>query len=179
MPAKVVFAFFGHPGAGKSTLCSRFGELQRVPALDTDRFMTVDEVEAIGAGRYTQEMRMANIERYAARARELLETNECVALADGLPNDEARRFLRDSLPASKVVFVLVRTPRALWQRRLEARRGSPVSIGVSEAEAYVEANWEEPTGSFEFEVVENGEDAVDVDAALRRLYRRSVGEVEA
>ncbi len=172
MPAKVVFAFFGHPGAGKSTLCSRFCELHGVPAFDTDSFMTAAEVEAIGAGRYTQERRLANIRRYAARARELLETNRCVALADGLPNDEARRFLRDSLPDARVVFVLVRAPRDLWTRRLEARRGSPVSIGVAEAEAYVAENWEEPPGSFEFEVVENGEDAPAVDSALRRLYRR-------
>jgi predicted kinase len=176
---KSVFAFFGHPGAGKSTLCRRFGELLGVPAFDTDPFMTAAEVEAIGAGRYTQEMRLANIRRYSARARELLETHACVALADGLPNDGARRFLRDSLPEARVVFVLVRAPRALWERRLEARRGSPVSIGVAEAEAYVAENWEEPSPSFEFEVVENGDDPAAVDSDMRGLNRRYVEEVGA
>lgn len=169
---KVVFAFCGHPGAGKSTLCRRFGELQGLPWLDTDTCMTADEIAAIQTGRYTQAMRLANIERYATRVRELLASSPAVAIADGLPNDEARAFLRSELPEAEVVFVLVETPRALWEARLARRSGSPVSIDVAAADAYVRENWHEPDAAFGHEVIANGEDIATVDEALRFLWRR-------
>jgi adenylate kinase family enzyme len=168
----VIFAFFGHPGAGKSTLCRRFGELNAVPALDTDTFMTAGEVAAILEGRYTQTMRLANIERYCARVGELLVENKAVAIADGLPNQEARRFLVERLSGARVVFVLVTSPRELWEKRLASRTGSPVGIDVAAADRYVRANWEDPPEGFRYEVIENRENPEAVDDALRRLYGR-------
>ncbi len=171
---KVVFAFFGYPGAGKSTLCARFGELNDVPSIDTDALMTADERLAAEAGRYTQAMRLANIVRYGARVRELLRTQECVALADGLPNAAARDCLRRELPGATVVFVLVRTPRELWEQRLSARAGAPVSIGVPAADAYIGQHWEELPAGWEHEAVDNGADAGATDAALSALFLRHV-----
>ncbi|HXH21691.1 MAG TPA: AAA family ATPase [Dehalococcoidia bacterium] len=173
---RVVFAFFGHPGAGKSTLCLRFGELHGVPALDTDLFMTPEEREAVEAGRYTQAMRLANIDRYCARARELLRAHPAVALADGLPNAESRERLRSELGGARarVVFVLVETPPDLWRRRLQARGANTVRVGVAEAEAYVREHWEPDEGALQCERIENGEDANAVDAALRGLFERHV-----
>ncbi len=172
--AAIVFAFFGHPGAGKSTLCRRFGELHGIPATDTDLFMTPAERAAVEDGRYTQAMRLANIRRYCDHIQSLLETQPHVALADGLPNEEARRFLRDQLPDASVVFVLIRAPRALWEERLRARAGSPVTIDVAAADAYIRANWEDVPLSWPHEEVENGTDSGATDAALTALYRRHV-----
>ena len=170
----VVFAFFGHPGAGKSTLCRRFGELCDVPAIDTDALMTPAEVAAVESGRYTQTMRLANVRRYCRRARSLLRSEGCVAIADGLPNAESRRFLREQLASAEVVFVLVTVPRALWEARLAARSGNAVNIGIAAAEAYVRENWEEIEPSPAHETIENGADGEATDAALQVLYRRHV-----
>jgi predicted kinase len=167
---RTVFAFFGYPGAGKSTLCRRFGELHGIPSVDTDAFMTRDEREAVEAGRYTPEMRLANIERYCEHVRRLLTTSPCAALADGLPNDEARQFLREQLTGIAVVFVLVRTPRALWERRLSARSGGPVSISVAEADAYVSQHWEAIPPDWDHEEIDNGADGSRTDGALRDLF---------
>ena len=88
----IVFAFFGFPGAGKSTLCRRFGELHGIPAIDTDTFMTAEEVAAVEAGGYTQDMRLANIRRYCAHVRQLLLDAPAVArrLAAGPPARQPR-----------------------------------------------------------------------------------------
>jgi adenylate kinase family enzyme len=174
MAHPTVFAFFGHPGAGKSTLLRRFAELTGVAALDTDAFMTAQEVAAVKAGRYTQAMRLANIDRYCERVRTLLETEPAIALADGLPNAAARRYLCDELPGATVVFLLVSAPRALWQRRLATRRANAVDIGIAEAEAYVRDHWQPIPASFEHEQVENGADATATDALLIELHRRYV-----
>ena len=171
----VVFAFFGWPGAGKSTLCRRFGELNHVPALDTDAFMTAPEVEAVEAGRYTREMREANIRRYAAQVGDLLTRTNRVALADGLPDEASREFLRSQLRPAKVVFVLVKSPRELWERRLRARTANAVAVGVEKAEAYVREHWQPVPPWFDHEAVENGEDPSAVDAALLDLYARDTG----
>jgi len=171
---KLVFSFFGHPGAGKSTLCRRFGDMFGLPALDTDAFMTPEEIAAVESGRYTQAMRLANIERYAARTRELLAEHQAVALADGLPNAEARDRLRALLPGAEVVFVLVQAPPALWRRRLSRRGANAVRVGIAEAEAYVRGHWQPLPAAFAHEVIENGDDAAAVDAALRALWQRHV-----
>jgi predicted kinase len=169
----VVFAFFGIPGAGKSTLCRRFGEVCGVPAIDTDIFMTPEEVVAVQEGRYTQAMRLANIERYAAEVCRLLTDGaKAVAIADGLPNDEARAFLINRLDGGRVVFLEVETPRRLWEERLASRAGTPVDIGITEADAYVRQNWEAPSAGFKHEVIENREDLTALDSTLRGLHRR-------
>jgi predicted kinase len=175
---KRVFAFFGYPGAGKSTLCRRFGELHGVPALDTDAFMTPEEVAAVESGRYTQAMRLANIERYAARARDLLADHGAVALADGLPNAEARDRLRALLPGAEVVFVLVQAPPGSWRRRLARRDANAVRVGTAEAEAYVRDHWQPLPPAFEHEVIENGDDPAAVDAALRALWQRHAAKAQ-
>jgi len=150
----------------------RLGELHGVPSIDTDVFMTEKEREAVEEGRYTQAMRLANIRRYGAHVRDLLRDRSCLALADGLPNAEAREYLRSQLPGVGVVFVLVEAPRELWQGRLESRDGNTVNIGVAEADAYVREHWEAMPASFEHETVMNGEDEVAVDDALRALHGR-------
>jgi predicted kinase len=168
----VVFAFFGHPGAGKSTLCRRLGEMGDIPALDTDAFMTPEEREAVEAGRYTQAMRLANIDRYCARVRELLRQHPAVAIADGLPNQAARDYLAGCLADASVAFVLVQTPAEVWHRRLEIRGGNAVRVGVAEAQAYVREHWEPIDPAFPHDAIENGEDAAEVDAALAALLAR-------
>jgi predicted kinase len=164
--------FFGHPGAGKSTLAERFGRQNGVASIDTDHFMTEEERRAVLEGRYTEEMRLANIRRYCEHIRPLVESGRDVALADGLPNATARAFLRDQLPAGAVVFVLVTTPRGLWEERLRGRRDSPVDIGVEGAEAYIRANWEPVPDSFPHEEVLNGDDPSAIDARLREIHQR-------
>jgi hypothetical protein len=138
--------------------------------------MTPDEVAAVETGHYTQAMRLANIERYCGRVRSLLQTEAAVAIADGLPNAAARRYLCEQLAGAIVVFVLVSAPRALWRRRLSARGGNAVDVGIGEAEAYVRDHWEALPPSFEHEVVENGADATRTDALLLGLYRRFVSD---
>jgi predicted kinase len=172
--AGVVFAFFGYPGAGKSTLCRRFGEMHGIPALDTDVFMTSEEVEAVEGGRYTQSMRLANIQRYCERVRGLLRDHEAVVLADGLPNAGARSHLVDLLLPARVVFVLVQAPPDVWRRRLEVRADNTVRVDAAEAEAYVREHWEPLDPAFRHETVENGDDAGEVDEALRALWQRYV-----
>jgi predicted kinase len=167
-----VFAFFGIPGAGKSTLCRRFSELCGLPAIDTDALMTADEIAAVESGCYTQAMRLANIDRYSAEVRRLLDSGAgAIALADGLPNDVARSYLVESLWPSSVVFVLVETPPELWRARLAARSGNAVAIDVGSAEAYIREHWRGPAGDFDCERIVNGDDQGAVDAALRALSR--------
>jgi predicted kinase len=168
----MIFMFFGHPGAGKSTLAQRFGLLHGILSIDADHFMTADERRAVLEGRYTQQMRLANIHRYCEHVRPVLERGAHVALADGLPNQESRTFLRDQFEAGAVVFVLARTPRELWKRRLRTRRDTPVPIDLEGAEAYIAANWEAAPASFPHEEVVNGEDPEAVDRRLREIYDR-------
>lgn len=168
------FMFFGHPGAGKTTLAHRFGELHGLPALDTDAFMTDDEREAAATGRYTQAMRLANIQRYCAGVRADAHYAGHVALADGLPTAAARRFLLDQFPSGAVRLVLVQAPRALWEERLRRRAGNAVDISLEGAESYVRANWEEPGPELPYETVENGDDPALVDAQLRAVFERAV-----
>lgn len=175
---RTVFAFFGHPGAGKSTICRRFGEINMVRAIDTDEFMTAREIGAVETGRYTQAMRLANIRRYCRHVSSLLRSQPCVALADGLPNAAARELLRQQLPDATVVYVLVQTPRELWAQRLSQREANAVDVGIAAAEAYVRDHWEEAGPSFEHETVENGSDQDAVDGALAGLYRRYRGDAE-
>ena len=40
----MLFTFFGHPGAGKTTLARRFAELHGCIDVDTDHFMTAEEL---------------------------------------------------------------------------------------------------------------------------------------
>jgi adenylate kinase family enzyme len=176
---KTVFAFFGVPGAGKSTLCRRFGEMHAIPWLDTDTCMTAEEVAAIEAGRYTQAMRLSNIARYTARVRDLLATHPAAAIADGLPNDEARAFLRASLADVQVVFILVKVPPELWEARLSDRVNSPVRIDVAAAEHYVRENWREPAPGIGHVVLENADEPATVDEALRAIWLRHVPAVRA
>lgn len=168
----MIFMFFGHPGAGKSTLAERFGQINGVTSIDTDLFMTPDERQAVIEGRYTQQMRLANIRRYCDHVRPIVSAGGHVALADGLPNAEARAFLHGQFPPGTVVFVLVTTPRGLWERRLRDRQGSPVPIGVEAAEAYIKANWEPMGSDFTHEEVVNGEDDAAIDARLRAIFKR-------
>jgi len=169
-----VFLFFGHPGAGKTTLCRRFGALHGIAALDTDRFMLPEEIAAVQQGRYTQAMRLANIERYCAHVRGDPACRPHVALADGLPNNAARRFALAQFPPGEAVLVLVQTERALWERRLAARAGNVVEIGVREADAYVAEHWEEPAPDLAVESIENTQDTGEVDAQLADLWLRRV-----
>lgn len=171
----MIFMFFGHPGAGKSTLAERFGQINGVTSIDTDLFMTPDERQAVLEGRYTQEMRLANIRRYCDHVRPIVSAGGHVALADGLPNAEARAFLRDQFPPGAVVFVLVTTPHHLWQQRLSRRRDSPVPIDLEAAEAYIEANWEPVQPDFTHEEVVNGEDDGAIDARLHEIFKRHGG----
>jgi gluconate kinase len=166
--------FFGHPGAGKTTLCRRFGELHGIPSIDTDRFMTPEEREAARIGRYTQAMRLANIRRYCDHVTSGMAGDPHVALADGLPNDAARRFLREQFSAGNVIFVLVHTPRSLWEQRLSTRDDNLVDIGVVQADAYIHDNWEPVLPWLPHEEIENGTDGAATDALLRALFRRYV-----
>ncbi len=172
-----VFLFFGHPGAGKTTLCRRFGELHGIAALDTDRFMLPEEIAAVQQGCYTQAMRLANIVRYGAHVRADPGCRPHVALADGLPNNAARRFALVQFAPGEALLVLVRTERSLWEQRLAARAGNVVEIGVREADAYVAEHWEEPALDLAVDVIENVQDTGEVDAQLADLWlRRATGE---
>ena len=162
----MVFLFFGHPGAGKTTLVRRFGELHGVPAIDTDNFMTAEEIAAVHEGRYTQAMRLANIDRYCAHVSADPAYRPHVALADGLPNNAARRFALAQFPPGEARLVLAQTERALWERRIAARAGNVVEVGVREADAYIAAHWEPLDPALPHAVIENGADAADVDAQL-------------
>jgi hypothetical protein len=172
----VIFMFFGHPGAGKTTLVRRFGELHGVPAIDTDVFMTPEEREAAASGRYTQEMRLANIGRYCDVVQQDPQRPPHVALADGLPNDAARRFLLARFPEGAVRLVLVRTERDLWEERLSGRGENPVNISLEEADAYVRANWEPVAADLPHTVVENVDDPAAVDAQLRAVFDGGSGQ---
>ena len=170
-----VFLFFGHPGAGKTTLCRRFGELHGIAALDTDRFMLSEEIAAVKRGSYTQAMRLANIERYCAHVRSDPACRPHVALADGLPNDEARRFVLAQFAPGEAVLVLVHSERTLWEQRLAARAGNVVEIGVREADTYIAEHWEEPAPDLVTETIENALDTGEVDAQLADLWLRRAG----
>jgi adenylate kinase family enzyme len=171
--------FFGHPGAGKTTLCHRFGEIHGVPGLDTDRFMTDEERDAVLEGRYTQAMRLANIGRYCDYVKSDEAGGSVVALADGLPNNAAREFLLQQFPADTVVLVLVHTPRPLWEERLAKRRDNLVDIDIAGAEAYIRDNWEPVAPRLPHETIENGADSAAIDVRLRDLYRRYVSSPAA
>lgn len=169
----MLFMFFGHPGAGKSTLAERFGLLHAIRSIDTDHLMTDEERNAVLEGRYTQSMRLANIRRYCDHVRPAVDAGEDIALADGLPNAEARAFLRDRFPPGVVVFVLVTAPPKLWKQRLAARQGSPVPIGVEGAEAYIAEHWQPVDPAFAHETVVNGDNLSAIDDRLREIYRRA------
>jgi predicted kinase len=166
----VIYAFFGHPGAGKTTLVERFARLNSVVGIDTDHFMRPLERNAVLSGSYTQAMRLANISRYCAHLRQTLPVGAGAALADGLPNDEARRFLLEQFPPGTVQLVLVVVQRGLWERRLAARRDNLVAVGVADAEAYVSATWEAVDPTLPHVVVENGDDRDALDYRLRELF---------
>lgn len=167
----MIFVFFGHPGAGKSTLTQRFGTMHNVTAIDSDLFMTAEERTAVTAGRYTQAMRLANITRYTDHVQRAPGIGPHVGLADGLPNNVARRFLIERFPAGTVVLVLVQTDRRLWEQRLAARTESPVNVTVAEALAYIRDNWEPVAANLPYELIEN-DDPVRTDELLRTLFER-------
>jgi gluconate kinase len=171
----LLFAFFGYPGAGKTTLVRRFAEMHGMPGIDTDRFMTPADRAAVVEGRYTQEMRLANIARYCAYLRSALPPTEHAALADGLPNNAARRFLREQFPPETVQFVLVQTEPGLWRRRLAERSGNLVPVGVADALAYIHANWEPVATDLNCSVVDNVEDGTNVALRLEEIFRQACG----
>jgi len=171
----MVFLFFGFPGAGKSTLVETLGRQHGVAAIDTDHFMTEPERAAVLSGRYTQAMRLANIRRYCAHVHENPACRPHVALADGLPNNAARRYALDRFSSGGAVLVLVRTEPSLWQARLHARTGNVVDVGVTAADAYVRANWEPVADSLPHDVVDNGEDAAAVASRLDEIFHRYAG----
>jgi predicted kinase len=166
----MIFMFFGHPGAGKTTLARRFAELHGCVDVDTDHFMTAEERQAVRDGAYTQAMRLANIERYCAAVRRDYPGVD-VALADGLPNDAARRFLLAQFPPGEVALVLVQTERDLWECRLAARSDNPVAVTITEADAYIQSAWEPVDAAIPHAVIDNLDDAAAVEAQLHALVR--------
>jgi predicted kinase len=166
----VIFAFFGVPGAGKTTLCNRFGALHGLPAIDTDAFMLPAERAAAAGGWYTQQMRLANIDRYTAHLRQTLPPDGHAALADGLPAEAARRYLLSRFPNGGLLLVLVETPRAIWESRLRERRDNPVELDTAAADAYIAQHWQPPL--LPHERIENAGDSAAVDAQLRALFAR-------
>jgi hypothetical protein len=153
--------------------------LNGCPGIDTDGFMTAEEIAAVRAGRYTQQMRLANIRRYCAHARTDPSCSPHAALADGLPTNEARHFVLDQFPPGEAALVLVSVPRLLWEERLARRAGNVVDVGVHEAEAYIAEHWQEPSPDLHVYTVENSDDAEAVDSRLRALFVELTGRSRA
>ena len=170
----MIFAFFGYPGAGKSTLVERFARLHGMLGIDTDRFMTDDERAAVVEGRYTQAMRLANIERYVAYLQETVPAGDHAALADGLPNNEARRFLTARCSPHAVVLVHVQAEPELWAGRLAAREHNPVAVGIEEAQTYIAAAWESVAPGLEHVVVENGAEEPALNRRLEEIFAAAI-----
>jgi predicted kinase len=166
----VIFAFFGYPGAGKSTLVERFARLHGIPGIDTDRFMSDLERAAVLEARYTQAMRLANIDRYCAYLCATVPAGGHAALADGLPNNEARRYLAARFSPSRVLLVHVNADPQVWAGRLAAREHNPVAVGVAEAKAYIAASWEPIDPGLEHVVVDNGADEAVLKRRLEQIF---------
>jgi hypothetical protein len=132
--------------------------------------MTDEERAAVVRGRYTRAMRLANIERYCRYLREAVPPGRHVALADGLPANDARRFLLAQFPPGEIRLVLVTADPGLWEERLRARSTNVVDVGYEGALQYVREHWEPLDPDLPHAVVENGPDPALLESRLCAIY---------
>ena len=163
----MIFWFFGYPGIGKDYVAARLGQLTSIPHINADRFLTEEERNKLAAGTFTASERLNKLKRVT----DYLENiEEDIAIADSLPDNSSREFLRDRFK-DQILFILVTASQEAHEKRIKNRKGHFFTWEM--LKDYVEKHWQ-ALGDFPYLVLKNenlNED--DLKMELLKIYEAS------
>lgn len=166
----MIYWFFGLPGIGKDYCAERLSQLLQCPHLDADNYLNEIERTKLLAGSFNSDDRLAKLKRICDDICVKLNENNCLTVADSLPNEAARRFILDTF-SGDVALIFVSAPSHIHQQRLSARQDHFFTPDL--LKDYVKNNWQ-PVQCQHIELV-NDLDAESLDKQLKNIAINTAG----
>ncbi len=162
----MIYWFFGYPGIGKDYLAEKLSQLAQITHIDVDNFLTKTDKKKLIEGTFTKKDRLSKLQRLTQAIK---DPNQDYAVADSLPDNTSRLFLRKNFKEN-IVFILVQASLKTHQQRLKKRKDH---FFIQEmAQQYIAKNWE-LIKNFKHEIIKNKNgNSKKIEKDLLKIYKK-------